>query len=515
MNDLVLNIVTPLLTLSGAFALIYFFVKDKSLFDFEKKQKEGQEMFEKSQKDAIAIKEDLEQKMKFMKENIAKDEQRRSQRIEKLKESLSHKEDTLFKKEDRINEYRLRIAKTKEEIQSREGQIERSGKDFIEKLSEKTGLSVTQSKTDILERYARELAEENKERIKKIEESLKENAVKTARKILINVMQRLCSPTSVETKAVLIKVPKDNIKGKIVGREGKNIQEFESLLTVDVIFNDLPNTISLSAFNLVNRRIAQVAMEKLIKIKHEIDATVVKRAVSEAEKEVDKELFDIGQNVIEKLGMTKLNLDKELIRTIGRLQFRTSYGQNIMKHSMEVAWVATMLGFELGLDAKVCKIGGFLHDLGKAIDQNPDVQGAHDFLTKELMEKYGFSEEEIHAAWTHHDSAPQKTPEALLVKAADAVSAGRPGARQESLEKYLERIRALEETVRSFDGVKTSYAISAGREVRVVVDSEKIDDIGLQTLAKNAAAKIEKELSYPGKIKVNAIRRTDHLDIAK
>ncbi|MBU1152176.1 HDIG domain-containing protein, partial [Patescibacteria group bacterium] len=363
--------------------------------------------------------------------------------------------------------------------------------------------------------YTSFLHEQWEESEQLVEESLRENAPKFAKTTIVNTIQRLCSPTSVESKVVLIKVPQDKIKGKVVGKNGNNIKKLEELIDVDVIFNDLPQTISLSSYNLVNRKIAEIAIEKLIRVKDEINEQVVEKLVEQARKETDEELYVVGKKALKKMEITFEKEDRDLVKTIGRLQYRTSYGQNIMKHSMEVSWAATIIASELGANVQVCRIAGFLHDLGKAIDQDPDVQGAHDFLTKELMEKYGFNEAEIHAAWTHHESEPPKTPEALIVMAADAISAGRPGARQESIDRYIERIQALEGTAMSFDGVKKSFAISAGREVRVLVDPEEVKDEQIKEFATKIAKKIEHDLSYPGKIKINVIRKTRHTEIAK
>jgi ribonuclease Y len=508
---------TELLTAAGALiigfiASSYIFSKRK-LFDFDKKVKESHEIVEKNKKEAELILEETKKRISSAKEMYDKDAIKREERAKKIKESLELKEETLKKKEARNDEIKLREASLKEETQSAQNNIKRAEKDSVEKLTAKTGLTAEEAKTRILNKYQKELEEENEERIITLEEDLKENAVKIAKRILTNTIQRLSSPTSVESRVIQITVPKDHIKGKIVGREGKNIEELEKLLDVDIIFNDLPNTITVSCYNLISRRTAQMTIEKLIHVREDITAEVIRKKIKESELDLDKELYEIGKTAVTKLNIP--NLDKELIKTIGRLQFRTSYGQNIMKHSMEVGWAATMMGSELGLNVETCKIAGFLHDLGKAIDQNPDIQGTHDFLTKELMEKYKFSEPEIHAAWTHHESEPPKTPEALIVKAADAISAGRPGARQESIEKYLERLQALEATANSFAGVKNSFAISAGREVRVVVDPEAIKDEEMLPLAGKIAGKIEAELSYPGKIKVNIIRRTKHTEIAQ
>ena len=224
-------------------------------------------------------------------------------------------------------------------------------------------------------------------------------------------------------------------------------------------------------------------------------------------------MYEIGKNALEKMGVH--SKDKDFIRIVGRLQYRTSYGQNIMKHSMEVGWIALTLGSEIGLDLETCKVGGFLHDLGKAIDQDPNVKDAHDRLTKELMEKYGFPEKAVHAAWAHHDAEPQRTPEALIVKAADAVSGGRPGARQDSIERYIERMRAIDESVNSFEGVQKSYIMSAGREVRVYINPEKVSDKEIAIMAGDMAKAIEENVVYPGKIKIKIVRRTKSMEIAK
>ena len=510
MENITINIITAIGGIGIAAAVSAQFFKRKKLFNFEKRKKEAEDLIDKSKEEAGEMVKDATKRAEEKKEKIELEIKNREERIKKIEEVLKHKEEYLNKKQKRNSEIKLKIAGYKEESSGVQETIKKIEKKYTEKLSEKTGLNTRDLKEEIINKYQSELEEEAGERLSKIEEDVKENAVKTAKTILVTAMQRLCSPTSVESKVILIHVPKDHIKGKIVGKEGKNIEEFEKNIEVDIIFNDLPETISVSGYNLVNRRIAEKAILKLIKETGEITTESVKKAIKLAGGEMEKELFEIGKNAVDKLGIK--NLPKDLITTIGRLQYRTSYGQNIMKHSMEVSWIAAMLGGELGLNSAVCKIAGFLHDLGKAIDQDPNVQGAHDFLTKELMEKYGFSEEEVHAAWTHHDSAPQKTPEALIVKAADAVSAGRPGARQESIERYGERIQALEDAAKTFTGVKKSYAISAGRELRVIVNPEEISDESLIGLATEIAGKIEKEISYPGKIRVNAIRRTDYME---
>ncbi|MCK9186529.1 Rnase Y domain-containing protein [Candidatus Gracilibacteria bacterium] len=508
------NIIISLTTLVLGGGIVYFFYKGTNLIDVEKKKKEAQELLLKSKEEAVKIKEEISIKVENFKKTSEEDTDRRQERIKKVEEMMDTKEKSLLKKEERLKDLRLRVASEQEESQSRQEAIKRIEKKHIEDLSKKAGKTVEKQKEEILARYRIDLENEGDERLAKQEEFLKEDAQKIAQNILINVIQRISSPTSVESKSVNIIVPKDFIKGKIVGKNGKNIEAFEEQLDVAVIFNDLPNTISVSAFNLVTRRIAQVAIEKLIAFPNEITKDVILRAIKDAGTDVDKELYGIGKSALERLKINPEKIDKELTRIIGRLAYRTSYGQNIMRHSLEVGWVAVMLGSEIGLNVELCKISGFLHDLGKAIDQEPGAKDAHDRLTKELMEKYGFSDEEVNAAWAHHDAEKQKSPEALMVKAADAVSAGRPGARQESRYSYSDRIQQIDETIKGFSEIQKSFIMSAGRDIRAFVDPDKTKDEGMMEVAKNLARKIEENVVYPGKIRVNVIRKMEKTDVA-
>lgn len=513
MNTLIIYIFVGTGTILLGFLSTFFLLKKKKFIDLEKNKEKSEQVINESEESAKKILTENAERVENFKKRLKEDISKREERIGKIKQSLSNKEESINKKEQRLNEVKLKIASYKEETQSRKNAAVRVKNEIKERLSKITGQSSEAVKENLLRRYKSEITEDGKKRESDMLEALKEDAPKQAKKILITSMQRLCSPTSVETRAVLIKVPKDNIKGKIVGKNGQNILALEKELDAAIVFNDLPNTISISAFNLVIRRIAEKTIKKLINIRGGIDENVIKKTIKLAEKETDEELYEIGKKGLEKMGVQ--SKDKDFIRTVGRLQYRTSYGQNIMKHSMEVGWIATTLGSEIGLDLETCKTGGFLHDLGKAIDQDPDVKDAHDRLTKELMEKYGFPEKAIHAAWAHHDAEPQKTPEALIVKAADAVSGGRPGARQDSIERYIERMRAIDESVNSFEGVQKSYTMSAGREVRVYVNPDKITDKDIENMAANMAKTIEENVIYPGKIKIKVVRRTKSLEIAK
>ncbi len=506
-------VIIGLITLIGGAFISSYILRGKNLINFEKKEQECAEMIKTAQEESEEIKSKAAEQVDRYKKDLAENARRKEERIGKIEISLKNKEEFLKKKEERNQDIKLKLASLKEETQSLEHTITRNSKWVIDQLTEKTGSTTEELKETLLESYKKELELNSAEKLVRSDENLKENAEKIAKRIIVEVIQRVTSDTSVERRAIMIEVPKDHIKGKIVGKDGMNIKAFEAAINVDVVFNDMPNVISISAFNMVDRRIANVAMEKLVRIKGEITPEIVTRTVKLAERETDEELFKIGREALRKMGIE--HKDQEFIRTVGRLQYRTSYGQNIMKHSMEVGWICRMLGAEIGLNERTCLIAGFLHDIGKAIDQDPNQKDCHDALTKEIMDKHGFSWEEVHAAWVHHDAEPQQTAEAFLVKAADAISAARPGARQESFEKYLERVQDIERTAIEFEGVKRAFAISAGREVRVVVDPDKMDDGSLPELARKVAKKIEEDITYPGKIKVNVIRRTKYTETSK
>lgn len=512
MNIIIYTAIAIICTGIGA-AAGYTQLYKRARISIDKKKEKAAELLEVTAKECAEIKEKAKQRAEETNQRVEEYIKTTEHLVQQMENSVNNKEAAIKKQEEKINQLKLKLAEIEEETSAKKTQTKQSEKNQTLALTAKSGKTEQEIKKEIINRYEKELNEENAPQLQMLTDQCKEKAQRLAQNVIISAIQRLCSPTSVEPRSIYIKVPKDITKGKIVGKDAQNILCFEELLDVDVVFNDLPQTISISAFNLVNRRIAQKALEHLVDEKGEIDKAKIKHAIDKSKQDVDKELFEIGKNMVDKVGLR--DLDPELVRTIGRLQFRTSYGQNIMRHSMEVGYLATMMGSEIGLDIKVCKVGGFLHDLGKAIDQNPDVQGTHDFLTKELMEKYKFSKEEIHAAWTHHESEKPQTPEALIVQAADALSASRPGARQESLEKYLERLRALEDTAASFEGVRKSFAISAGREVRAIVDAAIVEDNKTQELAEKIARKIEHDLTYPGKIKVNVIRKTKTIEVAK
>ncbi len=511
--NIVLNILIALVALAGGALVGYKEIYKRKAVSFERRKEKADEIISEAQKLSTEILEEAKKRAENLKESGERNHDMTKRLIDQMERSTNAKEQLVKKQEEKINELKLKIASMEEEMSVKENKIKETESKEKEILTQKVGKKEEEIKNEIIRRYETDIEQDYKQKVANIVEEAKEKAPRLAQRVIVDVIQRLTSPTSVEQRAVNVIVPKDIIKGKIVGKNAVNILHFEQNLDVDIVFNDLPNTISISAFNLVNRRIAQKALEKLVKYPKDIDIRTIDEAIKKSKQETEEELYEIGKKALDQVGIKVEN--KELITIIGRLQYRTSYSQNIMRHSMEVCYLATMLGAEIGVNTETCKIAGFLHDLGKAIDQNPDIQGTHDFLTKELMEKHGFSPEQVHAAWTHHESEKPSTAEALLIQAADALSASRPGARQESIEKYIARLQALEGVAYSFEGIKKAFAISGGREVRVIVDPTVVDDRQTQILADGIASRVENEVTYPGKIKINVIRKTKTIEVAK
>jgi ribonuclease Y len=505
------TILTAIVALIAGMLVGLFLIKPKIKLSLEEYEKQAAAHVGKTGEEAKKIKAEIIGRIENVREKSRTDEERMKEQFKRIENLIVSKEDHLSRKKQRLDENKKILDEESAFVEELRKKNSQSQNLFIQKLALKTGQGIDHVKSEIMLGMERDLEMEREIRIRKYEEYLNDEKERIAKNMITGAIQRYSSPTSVEKKADIVTVPRDEIKGRVVGRNAENIKLLEELTGVDIIFNDAPNTIIIACHDLIKKHVAKETVAKLIR-ERIITPDKVRAAVAASQGEMEKTLIRIGREIIKKLEMEGRNFPDEFARIIGRLQFRTSYGQNIVKHSMEVGNFTVMLGSELGLNLETCKAAGFFHDIGKAIDQ--EVGGSHDALTKEIMEKYGFSEEEIHAAWTHHDAAPQRTPEAMLVKAGDAISAGRPGARAESIEKYLERIRALETISSSYEGVSKAYAISAGREVRVITEPSKLKDSDLHDLAGNIAREIEENLTYPGKIKINVIRRTQSVDYA-
>ena len=429
--------------------------------------------------------------------------QRQERRIQQKEESLDRKLDNVEKKEDRVQK-KLKDADAKlEEVET----LKKSQFEMLEKIS---GYTAEQAKNHLLSQLENELTHEKSVKIMEYQEQLKEEADEKARNIISLAIQRLAAEQVAEATISVVPLPNDEMKGRIIGREGRNIRAIETLTGVDLIIDDTPEAITLSCFEPVRREVARLALEKLI-ADGRIHPARIEETIEKSRREVDATIKRDGERAVLDLGIHHIH--PELVKLLGRLRYRTSYGQNVLNHSIEVAQLAGMMASELGLDPTLAKRAGLLHDIGKSIDH--EVEGTHIQIGVDLARKYKESDAVIHAIHAHHGDVEAKTIVACLVQAADALSAARPGARRENVENYIKRLQKLEEVASGFNGVERTFAIQAGREVRVMVKPEVIKDERMVPLAREICKKIEEELEYPGQIKVNIIRESRAADYAK
>lgn len=432
-----------------------------------------------------------------------KEVQRQERRIQQKEETLDKKLDNLEAKEEKVSK-KLKDADAKlEEI----GKIKSSQFEMLERIS---GYTAEQAKSYLLSQLDSELTHEKATKIMEYEQRLKEEADAKARNIITLAIQRLAADQVAEATVSVVPLPNDEMKGRIIGREGRNIRTIETLTGVDLIIDDTPEAIALSCFEPVRREIARVALEKLIS-DGRIHPARIEETVEKARREVELAIKQDGERAVIEVGVNGIH--PELIKLLGRLRYRTSYGQNVLNHSIEVAYLCGLIATELGLDPTVAKRAGLLHDIGKALDH--EHEGSHIELGVEVARKYRENDAVIHAIQAHHGDVEAKTVVACIVQAADAISAARPGARRENLENYIKRLQKLEEVASSFNGVERCFAIQAGREIRIMIKPEVVKDEGMIPLAREICKKIESDLEYPGQIKVNIIRESRAIDYAK
>ena len=452
-----------------------------------------------AKEETLRLRNETERELKERRAEVSRQERR----INQKEENLDRKSEALEKKNEQLDE------KLKANDALRE-QIKATLDGHLQKLEEISNYTVEQAKDELLSRVESEARYEMAQKMDELETQFKEEADAKARNLLSLAIQRCAADHVSEAAISVVTIPNDEMKGRIIGREGRNIQKLETLTGVELIIDDTPEAITISGFDPVRREIARLALEKLIS-DGRIHPARIEEMVEKARREVDAVIKQAGERATFDVNVHGIN--HELVRLLGRLRYRTSYGQNVLQHSIEVAWIAGMMADELGLDGTLARRAGLLHDIGKAFPQ--DMEGSHVELGVNAAKKYKESAEVVHAIEAHHNDVEPRTIIAVLVQAADAVSAARPGARRENMENYIKRLQKLEELAVSFQGVDKAYAIQAGREIRVMVKPEVVNDEGMKLIAREMAKKIEDEVKYPGQIKLNLIRETRAVDYAK
>ncbi len=443
-------------------------------------------------------------------EKLNEEERERRQELSRLESKLNKREDIL---EDKIQDLTEKEAMSKakmDELLDKEDYLAELVQKQTTELERISGMSADDAKNMLLEQLKNDLAQEQMQLVRENEAKIKEVSLEKSKDILTTTMQRCVMDQVVESTVSVVSLPNDEMKGRIIGREGRNIRTLETLTGVDLIIDDTPEAVVLSSFDPVRREIAKLALEKLI-ADGRIHPVRIEEMVEKAREEIEKKIMTEGENAALDMGIMGLN--KEIIKNLGRLYYRTSYGQNVLKHSLEVGHIAGMLASEIGANSYIAKRAGLLHDIGKAVDQTQD--GTHIELGVEIATRFGEKPEIIHAIEAHHDDVTANTIEAVLIKLADTISAGRPGARRDTLEIYIKRLQKIEDIVKSYNGIKQSFAVQAGREVRVIVEAEVFDDLASQKLARDVAKRIEDELDYPGQIRVTVVREFRTTEIAK
>lgn len=452
-----------------------------------------------AKEEIVNSRNELDQEIKERRGEVQRQETRLIQKEENLErraENYERKEENLNKKEKELEEERQKI----EELHSQE----------LKELQRIASLSKEDAKNILLKEVEKDIVAEKAAIIREANQKVKDDVKKNAKELLTYAVQKCAADHSQETTVSIVALPSDEMKGRIIGREGRNIKALETLTGVDLIIDDTPEAVVLSGFDPLRREVAKIALEKLIE-DGRIHPAKIEEVVEKAKQELEETIKEEGERAVLETGV--IGLHPDIVKLIGKLKYRTSYGQNVLNHSIEVSNLARIMAEELGLDAKLARRAGLLHDIGKALDH--DMEGTHVEIGVEILKKYKENPLVINAVEAHHEDVEPQTLEAVLIQAADAISASRPGARRETLEAYIKRLQNLEEIADSFDGVEKSFAIQAGREVRIIVKPDKISDDQMTILARDVAKKVENEMDYPGQIKVNVIRETRTVDFAR
>ncbi|CAL7870999.1 ribonuclease Y [Fusobacterium necrophorum] len=520
--NLILGVGLGVFGLAIAFAWIYKkMVIDKQIQilnnledEVAKSKIKAKEILENAEKEAVSKGKEIELKAKeraySLKEEAEKEIRNSKNEILQKEARLAKKEETLDHKIEKLENKSQELERTTEELEQKREEIETVKREQEAELERITGLTKTEAKEILIAKLKEELTHENALAIREFENKLEDEKDRISRRILSTAIGKAAADYVADATVSVVNLPSDEMKGRIIGREGRNIRSIESLTGVDIIIDDTPEAVVLSSFDGVKREIARITIEKLI-TDGRIHPGKIEEVVNKAKKEVEKEITAAGEEAILELSIPGLHPD--IIKTLGRLKFRTSYGQNVLVHSIEVAKIAATLAAEIGADVELAKRAGLLHDIGKILEH--DVESSHAIIGGEYLKKFGEKATVINAVMAHHNEVEFETIEAVLVQAADAVSASRPGARRETLTAYIKRLEQLEEIANSFQGVESSFAIQAGRELRMIINPDKVNDDEATVMSREVAKKIEETMQYPGQIKVTIVRETRAVEYAK
>ncbi len=473
--------------------------KDRAEDLIRKAKREAQDIVSNAKKEAASVAE----------KSQAEENERRKE-WKRTENRLSERESALDAKLDNLEKKTEKLSREEREIETLKGEVREIREKQHEKLEKIAGLSKADAREKLMKMTENDIKQDLVGLVAKQQKEIKHDIDETAQAVLLTAMERMSSEVTADRTVTALKLPDDDMKGRIIGKEGRNIQALQRATGVDIMVDDTPGMVVLSSFDPIRRQVARYALERLMK-DGRINPASIEDAVAKGEKEIEKEVVRAGEDAVREVGL--VGIPRELVHLLGELKFRTSYGQNVLLHSIEMAHVAGMIAEEIGADKRVAKTAALLHDIGKAVTHK--IEGKHAEIGAELAKKYGMPEPVVHAMAAHHDDIEPTTPEAIIVKICDAMSAARPGARNISAENFAERMRDLENIATSFPGIDKAYAISAGREVRVIVEPKSIDDLSALKLARDIANKIEATMSYPGVIKVNVIRETRAVEYAK
>ncbi|AJC73506.1 ribonuclease [Pseudothermotoga hypogea DSM 11164 = NBRC 106472] len=509
-----MTIVIALACAVAGLLLGYLIAKSSIERSYRKAQKDAESIIKKAEQEVAELRRkaivEAREEAHRLREEMESELRKKEQEIRAIEERLLKREEMLSRREEIVEKKETHLESLRSQLEAAKKRIEQREKELDEKFTELAGMTVEEARKIVLEearnRYEHDLAL----MFKQIKERYEEEAEKEAKRIIATAVQRYAPEYIGEITVSTVSLPNDEMKGRIIGREGRNIRAFEKITGVDLVIDDTPEVVVLSSFNPIRREIARITLEKLV-ADGRIHPARIEEMYEKAKQEVEKSIKESGQEAALKVGVTGIH--PELIKLLGKLKYRTSYGQNVLAHSIEVAQLAALMAEELGLDAEKAKRGGLLHDIGKALDH--EVEGSHTEIGAEIVKRYGEPDYVVNAIMSHHGEAEPSYPESVLVAAADALSAARPGARREDLENYIRRLVKMEKIAMSFKNVEKAYAIQAGREVRVIVEPDKVDDAEADKMAYEIAKKIEEEMEYPGVLKVVVIREKRSVAYAK